>query len=163
MIYSTEEEKENLKKYIHNNKVEERDNIFKYYGGNMKIIDILNMIARGETPPKKILIRFKDINERIINEETFEYSEKFKDYFDEHDDRLFEDYDWIEILNEPVEILETTITYTPNELKWGGKIKKIARCDEHDMTDYGEIYKPRFNEEILRRKINEIIDKVNEL
>lgn len=118
----------------------------------MKIIDILNTIARGETPPKKIMYKGT----------IWEYKENEKDYSSvEWNEWLFDVYLITEILNDYIEILETTITYTPNELKWGGKIKKIERCDEHDMTDYGEIYKPRFNEEILRRKINEIIDYIN--
>ena len=43
------------------------------------------------------------------------------------------------------------------------KIEKIARCDYIKMTHYGDLYKPTENEEILRIKINELIDVVNEL
>ena len=43
------------------------------------------------------------------------------------------------------------------------KIEKIARCDSIKMTYYGELYKPTENEEILRIKINELIDEINNL
>ena len=43
------------------------------------------------------------------------------------------------------------------------KIEKIARCDYIKMTHYGDLYKPTENEEILRIKVNELIDAVNEL
>lgn len=43
------------------------------------------------------------------------------------------------------------------------KIEKIARCDDVKMTHYGDLYKPTENEEILRIKVNELIDAVNEL
>ena len=55
-------------------------------------------------------------------------------------------------LNDKVEILEET-----------KKIEKIARCDSIKMTHYGELYKPTENEEILRIKINELIDEINNL
>ena len=58
----------------------------------------------------------------------------------------------MEELNDYVEIIE--------EPK---KIEKIARCDYIKMTHYGDLYKPTENEEILRIKINELIDVVNEL
>lgn len=118
----------------------------------IRIIELLEMIANGQKPPKKILIRFKDIEERIVGEETFEYAEKFKDYFDEHNDRLFEDYDWIEILNEEVEILETTITYNANE-----KIKKIDLKELNENMSLGVK-----NDIYLAIKINEIIEAYNE-
>ena len=43
------------------------------------------------------------------------------------------------------------------------KIEKIARCDDVKMTHNGELYKPTENEEILRIKVNELIDEVNKL
>ena len=43
------------------------------------------------------------------------------------------------------------------------KIEKIARCDSIKMTHYGELYKPTENEEILRIKINKLIDEINNL
>ena len=41
------------------------------------------------------------------------------------------------------------------------KIEKIARCDSFKVN--GELYKPTENQEILRIKVNELIDAVNEL
>ena len=43
------------------------------------------------------------------------------------------------------------------------KIEKIARCDDVKMTHYGELHKPTENEEILRIKVNELIDEINNL
>lgn len=43
------------------------------------------------------------------------------------------------------------------------KIEKIAICDAIKMTHFGELYKPTENEEILRIKINELIDEINNL
>lgn len=43
------------------------------------------------------------------------------------------------------------------------KIEKIARCDDVKMIHYGELYKPTENQEILRIKVNEIIDEINNL
>ena len=43
------------------------------------------------------------------------------------------------------------------------KIEKIARCDDIKMTHYGELHKPTENEEILRIKVNELIDEINNL
>ena len=43
------------------------------------------------------------------------------------------------------------------------KIEKIARCDDIKMTHYGEVYQPTENQEILRIKVNELIDEINKL
>ena len=115
----------------------------------MKIIDLLNKIANGEEVPKKIKW------ENII----YAYSEYDKDYLeypfsDEEYRGLFDMRDSIltQFLNDEVEIIE--------EPK---KIEKIARCDDVKMTHNGELYKPTENEEILRIKVNELIDEVNKL
>lgn len=115
----------------------------------IKVIDLLNMISKGEEVPKKIKW------ENII----YAYSEYDKDYLEypfsnEEYKGLFDMRDYIltQFLNDEVAIIE--------EQK---KIKKIARCDSIKMTHYGELYKPTENEEILRIKINELIDKINNL
>ena len=62
----------------------------------IRIIDLLNKIANGETPPKRFL--WKD--------EVFTYSEEKIDYVDGEGDWLFLDYTWQEMLNDEVEIIE---------------------------------------------------------
>ena len=106
----------------------------------IKVIDLLNMISKGEELPKTIRWYdkfYNDYDEISNNYKAFVY-EKLKNEV------------WN--LNDEVEIIE--------EPK---KIEKIARCDSIKMTHYGELYKPTENEEILRIKINELIDEINNL
>ena len=73
-----------------------------------KIIDILNKIANGETPPKKI----------VYDGFVYIYDESQKDY--KHiglNDWLLDDYVITDILNDEVIILETTITYKPDKIE----------------------------------------------
>lgn len=100
------------------------------------IIDLLNKIANGEEPPKKI--KYAD--------EVLEYDGYKIDYVDSDGDGLFNEYAWITELNDEVEILETTITYKPD------KIKKFNAFEI-------EVGVPQ--EDILN-KINEIIEAINE-
>ena len=65
----------------------------------MKIIDILNKIANGEEPPKKI------VYENCI----YEYVDREEDYWDKNNIGLFDEYVISNILNDEVEILETTL------------------------------------------------------
>lgn len=113
----------------------------------IKIIDLLNKIANGEEVPKVIkydetryLFRSYDYKEIDIN----------GDYIDENSS-FIEQIDFYKLNNE-IEIIEDQ-----------KKIEKIARCDNIRMTHYGELYQPTENQEILRIKINELIDVVNEL
>ena len=109
----------------------------------IKVIDLLNMISRGEEVPKKIK----------YEKDTYIHIDNYCYYCEDTNlilsDRIFAEYSK---LNDEVEILEET-----------KKIEKIARCDSIKMTHYGELYKPTENEEILRIKINELIDKINNL
>ena len=110
----------------------------------IKIIDLLNKIANGEEVPKKI--KYNNIE--------LEYDEKDEDYYSYYGGGLFE-YKFgncKNFLNDEAEIIEET-----------KKIEKIARCDSIKMKHYGELYKPTENEEILRIKINELIDEINNL
>lgn len=106
----------------------------------MKIIDLLNKIANGEEVPKTI---------RWYDEFYNDYDEISNDYkvfvYEKLKNNVWD-------LNDELEIIE--------EKK---KIEKIARCDDVKMTHYGELYKPTENEEILRIKINELIDEINNL
>ena len=109
----------------------------------IKIIDLLNKIANGEEVPKKIK----------YEKDTYIHIDNYCYYCEDTNlilsDRIFAEYSK---LNDEVEILEET-----------KKIEKIARCDSIKMTHYGELYKPTENEEILRIKINELIDEINNL
>jgi hypothetical protein len=75
----------------------------------VKVIDLLNKIARGEEPPKKI----------IYEDYIFEYKELSYDYQNENGVWLFEDicFDGENHLNKEVEILETTITYKQDNIE----------------------------------------------
>ena len=109
----------------------------------MKIIDLLNKIANGDEPPKKIYYK----------NEIFEYDEKEKDYVHiDFTEYLFDVYLITEILNDEVEILETTITYKPD------KIEKLDLEEINKNISLGVK-----NDIYLAIKINEIIDKVNSL
>ena len=89
-------------------------------------------------------------------------------------------------IEKALEFLETQYNTYPNGEMWRGalknilqgksaddvyepfiednkKIEKIARCDDVKMTHYGELYKPTENEEILRIKVNELIDEINKV
>lgn len=101
----------------------------------MKVIDLLNKIANGETPPKKI---------KYDNSICF-YDEGKKDYYVDGDLCLCGDYIrfCLDDLNDEVEIIED---------------KKIEKIDLEDTiqndTDLGQQCK-------IINKINEIVDKLN--
>ena len=117
----------------------------------MRIIDLLDKIANGEEPPKKII--FRDV--------IYQYAEEDKDYYNNECDGLFDYYEITDIINEVVLLLETTITYNQD--------KEIIKeyVDDYilnpDKIEYLNIEKDRYNAEKLFNKINEIIEKVNNL
>ena len=105
----------------------------------IKIIDLLNKIANGEEPPKKISFLDKE----------YEYHKDHMDYFDSNWGSLFqriidEYYEW---LNMEVEILQITITNKQDD-----KIEQI-----YPLNNESDEFR------VLADKINEIIDKVNDL
>lgn len=102
----------------------------------MKVIDLLNMISKGEEVPKKIKY---DYNE-------WEYDENLKTYYC-GTCTLLNKYKYI-YLNEEVEILEED-----------KKIEKIRQLCEYPNTDTYECWSVK--EDILVDKINEIIDYLN--
>lgn len=110
-----------------------------------KIIDILNKIANGEEPPKKI----------VYDGFVYIYDESQKDY--KHiglNDWLLDDYVITDIINDEVEILETTITY-----KQDNKIKKL----EEKTSEIRFAIQHLGIETVLSTyssKINEIINKL---
>ena len=105
--------------------------------------ELLGLVKDGKAPKK---IKFGNIE--------LEYDEKCEDYYRYYGRGLFEHKfgNCKNFLNDELEIIEET-----------KKIEKIARCDSIKMTHYGELYKPTENEEILRIKINDLIDKINNL
>ena len=110
----------------------------------MKIIDILDKIARGEEVPKKIYYENK----------TYFYDEEYKDYFDYDknygliEDHIHNNYGIINSLNDEVEILEITIHNL--ETKNNNMIEKIDKEAGHSVVQ-------------IIDKINEIIDRFNNL
>lgn len=106
----------------------------------IKIIDLLNKIANGEEVPKKI---------KWLGQ-IYEYSNSNRFYYQNSWSMYRDFYTEGNCLNDEVEIIE--------EPK---KIEKIARCDSFKVN--GELYKPTENQEILRIKINELIDEINNL
>lgn len=106
----------------------------------MKIIDILNKIANGINIP--IEINYKDI--------TYRYDCDTKDYYSGlNDEYLLDSYSIPTILNDEVEILETT-TYKQDN------IKKIDLEEINKNISFGVK-----NDIYLAIKINEIIDRLN--
>ena len=115
--------------------------------------ELLGLVKDGKAPKK---IKFRN--------EIYEYENHIKDGFidyvgiEKEDNEAFYLSSYIgnnyinDIFTDEVEIIE--------EPK---KIEKIARCDAVKMTHYGELHKPTENEEILRIKINELIDEINNL
>ena len=114
----------------------------------IKMINLLSKIANNEEVPKKIKYK-NEIYERSQNitiNNLYYYQVPNKCKF------LIDQLSSVSDLLDKVEIIEKP-----------KKIEKIARCDDIKMTHYGELYKPTENEEILRIKINELIDEINNL
>ena len=103
------------------------------------IYELLGMI-KDNNAPKKIL--YKGV--------IWEYKENEKDYSNkEWNEWLFDVYLITEILNDFIEILETTITY---------KQDKIEKISEEEMKLWHE--QPALYDD-LAHKVNEIIDILN--
>lgn len=125
------------------------------------IIDILNIIARGEQPPNKI----------VFKNEVYEYFEGDGDYRNNNYDALFDYHEITDILNDEVEILETTITLQTNVNNCKqDKIEKLDILKQNGKTylesycyNYPPLEKlPLSNEEtVFVSKINEIINRLN--
>ena len=103
----------------------------------MKVIDVLNRIANGEELPNKI--RFDNIEWNRV------YGEKNVYYIDEYDNDFFLHFFRNNLnftLNDEIEIIE--------------KPKNIKKLDENNTNVLTNIIENR-------KKINEIIDKLNEM
>ena len=117
----------------------------------IKISDLVNKVINREEMPKEVLFngniykwcdnigdyRKDGWGSCLMIRDIFNKFDRYGSFYN----MLFED---VEIIEEPK------------------KIEKIARCDNIRMTHYGEIYQPTENQEILRIKINELIDVVRE-
>ena len=109
----------------------------------IRIIDLLEMIANGQIPPKKI----------YYLEETFIYDEQSKDYYDSETYGLFDSYEIPPMLNDEVEIIEDN--------------KKIEKLENYISCGWAGTCKDLPREELFEdlkkigNKINEIIDKIN--
>ena len=120
----------------------------------IKVIDLLNKIANGEEVPKHIHIRDVD---------SYTWQEDVKEYWSDRDENnLLSDLDLSSTnLKEDVEIIE--------EDKKIRKIKVNYSPDIEEKIFYEDGDKPRHcvlgdaGTELLINKINEIIDKLNEM
>ena len=105
------------------------------------IYELLGLVKDGKAPKK---IKYNGV--------VLVYEDAYEDYWCYSGKYLFE-YKFAtcnDFLNDYVEIIEDP-----------KKIEKIARCDSFKVN--GELYKPTENQEILRIKINELIDEINNL
>ena len=102
----------------------------------MKIIDLLNKIANGET--------FKKLE---YDEEVYIYNEINRNYYDEGENYWLFDDGICSILNEEVEIIEEDKKI--EKIKWKSNVENLKQVNTNtnEMID----------------KINEIIDEVNKL
>ena len=116
------------------------------------IYDLLGMIKDNNIPQRII---FKD--------QIYEYVESAEDYYNEEHGYIFDVYVLKSILNDEVEILETTITYKPDKIEKLEIITKKTECGHnHQYLVNGKIeYRLRKIDKIILDKINEIIDRLN--
>lgn len=125
----------------------------------MKVIDLLNKIAKGKIP--------KTI---VYDKRYFTYDEKRQNYFSYDDSEIDWKYTVMEYINDEVEIIEDTPIsklYVNNELQYDLTPKEDKKIDKLDLQ-YKDISKGiKFEEQILmycdnlQYKINEIIDRLN--
>lgn len=104
----------------------------------MKVIDLLNKIANGEIE---------------ANTELFYKKEKYR-----HIDNLFENYYVEEVLNDEVEIIEEDKKIEKLEIVHNGSANAYALLNE-----YGTKCALTKHSKVMCDKINEIIDKLNEM
>lgn len=114
--------------------------------------ELLGLVKDGKQPKKikySSCIMIYDVDEN-------DYRTPEKDYYDADVKTYKYLTDCIDLftdLNNEIEIIEE-----PNKIE---KIEKIARCDIFKVN--GELYKHIENQEILRTKVNELIDEINNL
>ena len=117
----------------------------------IKVIDILNTIARGEEPPKKIMYEHK----------CYKYEPEEKDYYCfSFDEYLFDSYVITDILNDEVEILQITIHNL--ETKKNNIIEKLEELNFDEYIEFANLEEIKVDIVKNRKKINEIIDHIQE-
>lgn len=116
----------------------------------MKIIDLLNKIANGEEVPEKIKIKDEDL---VYTYQEDEYG-AYDYYCVKIEKYLMDIHNILRIVNAEIEVIEG-----PKKIK---KIKSIYEINQ-DMSLDSFIVWQRENNELFQNKINELIDKVNEM
>ncbi len=122
------------------------------------IYELLGMIKDNKAP--KTLVFKKDF---------YEYVSGTRDYYCETtEEYLFDSYDILTILNDEVEILETTITYNQDSIE-NNKQDKIEKLEIVQEKNCNNNWKWKLNgynistpQKIMGDKINEIIEAINE-
>lgn len=113
----------------------------------IKVIDLLNKIANGEKAPKKI-----KINNVIYEYRGCMYCTEKANYQD-IEDYLFGKWNF-NILNKEVEILDE-----PKKIEKIKQLNNVTDCKELiELED-----KQQINNHILKDKINELVDEINNL
>lgn len=113
----------------------------------MKIIDLLNMIAKGEVVPKTI----------VYYDNIYKYHASNNFYYDTNGSSLYRQFcEFGDCLNDEVEIIESEITVNKQvdklcyqQLRVRDVVELITTLNKQ-LSNYG-------------KKINELVDKVNEL
>lgn len=136
----------------------------------MKVIDLLNKIANGEEVPKKI--RITDVDDRITRHYIFFYDEDDQEYKDDElfplGARLILD----RVLNKKVEVLDLSEEQKKIEkldVALLGQCDNWLRCPTNKVTKQDVELNPyiidniRENTLYFQRKINELIDEINNL
>lgn len=116
----------------------------------MKVIDLLNKIAKGEEVPKKI----------IIGEYKYEYCERLDEMFNykniDTNDYLTEDWFIENILNDEVEIIEEDKDIEELMIEQDGSTYYIR-------NEYGTKCYLTKHSYLIADKVNELIREINKL
>ena len=126
----------------------------------IKVIDLLNMISKGEEVPKKIK----------YEKDTYIHIDNYCYYCEDTNlilsDRIFAEYSK---LNDEVEILEEPKKIEKLDVALLGQCDNWLRCPTNKVTKQDVELNPyiidniRENTLYFQRKINELIDEINNL
>lgn len=120
----------------------------------MRLIDILNLIAKGELKEGSI-VNFVDKD----YPESFWYKDGY--LFDKNDDTLEDDYSVTVLLNEEVEVIVPKCDMTTMD-HIGESDKKVEKIEELDIgcTTWNDLYTEQ-KADVLFDKLNEVIRELN--